>query len=239
MNIYKFNTIRYKKNNFVKEIYRFVLFFVFLFTTGFVNAISISDANIIFNTAEQQYPQFFIPKNTNTLQYEQWIYRYYNYYDIYLGINTYDQVYLVINGEFNYVSTVPEIKQLLGINDVSGNDNVVNFVGTWLAPSPPSYNTGWRYIFNSDGMGYAQLYQYQNQFRQWTPFGLDQTVIRWSFLNGTINVSGLSFNTRTYKVQEARNVNNTTFVYVFDEVYRQNTAFVKCISLSCSDAPAP
>ena len=212
-----------------KKIY--LLLFFILIIPKFTFAVSLSDADRIFDSAEQKYSQVFSPK-TNTNFYEEWVYRYYSLTDFYLGINTSDEVYLLLDGEFGYIGTVQEVQRMLGIN----NSNEINWVNTWLVPLAPYYNTGWRYTLHSNGMGYAQLYQYQDSLRQWTPFSFDQTIIHWSFLNETLVIKGLSFNERRYSFHDIVD-NERLYILVFDEVFKSQTAFIECLSFSCSDVP--
>ncbi len=212
-----------------KKIYLLLFFILIIPNSTF--AVSLSDANRIFDSAEQEYPQFLSPK-TNTNFYEEWIYRYYSSSGFYFGINTSDEVYLLLNGEFGYVGTVQEVQRMLGIN----NSNEINWVNTWLVPLAPYYTTGWRYTLHSNGMGLAHLYQYQDSLRQWTPISFDQTIIHWSFLDETLVITGLSFNERRYSFHDIVD-NERRYILVFDEVFNSQTAFIECLTSSCSDVP--
>lgn len=70
-----------------------------------------TDANKIFNWAEQNYSQFFSPDGSETNTFEQWLYRYYSDTDNYLGVNSNGEVWVLGNvfGGLKYVATSEEL----------------------------------------------------------------------------------------------------------------------------------
>ncbi len=59
-----------------------------------VMADNLSDSNTIFNWGEENYPQFLSPKNSPTLTFDDWIYRYYSETQNYVG-TTKGELYLL------------------------------------------------------------------------------------------------------------------------------------------------
>ncbi|MGR9052640.1 MAG: multiheme c-type cytochrome [Gammaproteobacteria bacterium] len=60
-----------------------------------------SDADLVFNWAETNYPQYFAPANQASTTYDTWYYRYYPDTDNYLGVNTADLDIYVLGASFN------------------------------------------------------------------------------------------------------------------------------------------
>lgn len=106
----------------IKYITKIVLF-LFLWLPNFSYAISISTANNIFNEGEKRYPELFSPIGSETKIYNEWFYRYYEDTNIFIGINTNNEVYLLADGYFSYIGTVHDVSSLLGISD--GSDGCV------------------------------------------------------------------------------------------------------------------
>jgi hypothetical protein len=70
-----------------------------------------SNAETILNWAEDNYPQFFPPPGAITQFFDPWLFRYYPSTDIYAGVNTNSEVWVLgdVFGGLVYISTVEEL----------------------------------------------------------------------------------------------------------------------------------
>lgn len=127
----------------------------------------------------------------------------------------------------------------------TSSSNTTKWLGTWLYPSPPYFETGWRYILNNniatnkiDRLGYAQLYQYYRLGGGWVPFNFTQDIIKWRIEKASLVISAPTLPTRTYRIVRDQKVGNRTFHFVLDPINsRYESAFIQCLISSCSDIP--
>lgn len=82
-----------------------------IINTGSAKADLPSNAETIFDWAEDAYPQFFPPQSTSTLFIDPWYYRYYPATDVYTGVNTTNEVWVLgdVFGGLVYINTVDAI----------------------------------------------------------------------------------------------------------------------------------
>jgi len=97
-----------------------ILSLLILCIPNIASSFSIPDANNIFNEGERQYPELLSPEGAETKTFNEWIYRYYSNPNLYVGINTDNEVYFLQDGILAYIGSVPAITSLLGISSGSG-----------------------------------------------------------------------------------------------------------------------
>ncbi len=102
----------------------------------------IANMQMLFNFAENQYPQYFSPSSAETQIKLPWTYRYYSDTGIYVGVNTEDQVY-VIGGEFG--NDLIYIAQL----EAFANQQCSQQIGPYA-----TQNTAWQRWREAQSQGY-------------------------------------------------------------------------------------
>jgi hypothetical protein len=94
-----------------------------------------SNAETIFDWAEDNHPQFFPPPGASTQFFDPWLFRYYPSTDIYAGVNTSGEVWVLgdVFGGLVYISTVEELLATIppAPPPTDGGNDRPNFTGTW------------------------------------------------------------------------------------------------------------
>ena len=129
-------------------ITQFILFFCTLILVGSINfasADTASDTEILFNWAENNYPQYF-PSHQTTQNIEPWLFRFYPKTTIYAGVNTTDNGVYVLGGPWGSVNPtyIDSLSNLLltaasAVIVVLGHPDHVNTAKPLLAGLPVQY----------------------------------------------------------------------------------------------------
>ena len=111
-----------------RDVMKTVIIFLSLFMiSGLSLADNLSDSNKLFHCAEQEYPEYFSPAGMETFTLQQYLVRYYDETDTYLGTEDEDvYVYGNIFGGLFYVGKLNEL-----IQEICPAVEVPNLSGSW------------------------------------------------------------------------------------------------------------